>query len=63
MPRHYSTTDMIRKLVCLLGTNDLTDWEKGFVTTLQRVMNDGQVTMLTDKQIESLDQLHARHFA
>ncbi|MEX3972217.1 hypothetical protein [Paraburkholderia caribensis] len=63
MPRHYSTTQMIDRLSGLLGTNDLTDWEKGFVTTLQRRMNDGQVTLLTEKQIEALDQLHARHFA
>ncbi|PTB23475.1 hypothetical protein C9I56_38980 [Paraburkholderia caribensis] len=63
MPRHYSTTQMIERLSGLLGTNDLSDWEKGFVTTLVRMTTDGQVTMLTDKQIDALDQLHARHFA
>jgi hypothetical protein len=63
MSRHYSTSQMIERLSGLLGTNDLTDWEQGFVKTLQRLTSDGRVTMLTDKKIEALDQLHARHFA
>ncbi|GJH31405.1 hypothetical protein CBA19CS91_01630 [Paraburkholderia hospita] len=63
MSRHYSTAQMVERLSGLLGTNDLSDWEQGFVTNLQRAVADGNVTQLTEKQIESLDQLHARHFA
>lgn len=61
--RHYSTTDMIKKLSGLLGTKELTDWESSFVTSIERRMNAGEVTMLTDKQIERLDELHSKHFA
>lgn len=63
MPRIYSTTDMIRKLTGMLGTKDLNEWESNFVMSLERRMNAGEVTMLTDKQIERLDELHAKHFA
>ncbi|MEM5405803.1 hypothetical protein [Paraburkholderia unamae] len=61
--RHYSTTDMIKRLTGLVGTKDLTDWESNFVTSVERQMNAGRVTMLTDKQIERLDELHSKHFA
>lgn len=62
MPRHFSTTDMIRKLSAMLGTKDLNEWESNFVMSLERRMNAGEVTMLTDKQIERLDELHSKHF-
>ncbi|SDR16783.1 hypothetical protein [Paraburkholderia tuberum] len=63
MPRHYSTTDMIKKLSGLLGTKDLTEWEQGFVRQLDAIRSAGRVTSLTDKQVERLDELHAKHFA
>jgi hypothetical protein len=61
--RHVSTTEMIRRLVRMLGTDDLSAWEQNFVTTLQRRMEAGEVTKLTDKQVERLDELHGKHFA
>lgn len=63
MTRHYSTASMIERLSWLLGTSDLTEWEQGFVESLQRRMQTGEVTKLTDKQVETLDQLHSNHFA
>lgn len=58
-----STTTMIKKLSGMLGTDDLNAWEQEFVTSLQRRMEAGEVTKLTDKQVERLDQLHSKHFA
>ncbi|WP_228937448.1 hypothetical protein [Paraburkholderia saeva] len=54
---------MIEKLVGMLGTDDLTEWETSFVQSLQRRLADGQVTALTERQVETLDRLHNNHFA
>lgn len=63
MPRHYSTAVMIEKLVGMLGTDDLSDWETGFVESCQRKLAAGQVTSLTGPQLEVLERLHSKHFA
>lgn len=63
MPRHYSTASMIEKLTGLLGTDDLNAWETGFVESCLKHVADGTVTSLTDRQVEALDALHAKHFA
>lgn len=61
--RHHSTTEMIQRLAGLLGTNDLTEWEQGFVRQLDAIRSAGRITSLTDKQVDRLDELHAKHFA
>jgi hypothetical protein len=61
--RHVSTAVMIEKLVGMLGTDDLSEWETGFVQSLQRRLAEGQVTSLTERQVETLDRLHSKHFA
>jgi hypothetical protein len=61
--KHVSTTTMIERLVGLLGTNDLTDWEQGFVRQLDTIRSAGRVTSLSDKQVDRLDELHSKHFA
>lgn len=58
-----STTTMIDRLAGCLGTGDLTPWEERFVQSLLDRKNAGQVTKLTEAQLERLDELHARHFA
>ncbi len=58
-----STTTMIRRLEGMLGTKDLSDWEQGFVETLVERLEAGQVTQLTERQVEILERLHGRHFA
>lgn len=61
--RHVSTSSMIEKLTALIGTADLSEWETGFVQSLQRRLAEGQVTALTERQVETLDRLHSKHFA
>ncbi|MGF6936820.1 hypothetical protein OKW41_005982 [Paraburkholderia sp. UCT70] len=61
--RHVSTTEMIQRLSGLLDTNDLSEWEQGFVRQLDAIRSAGHVTSLTDKQFDRLDELHAKHFA
>jgi len=58
-----STTTMIRRLEGMLGTKDLSDWEQGFVETLVAKLEAGEVTRLTERQVETLERLHGKHFA
>ena len=63
MPRHYSTSVMVERLIGLLGTKDVSDWEEDFIKSLQRRLVDGQITSLTERQVDALDRLHSKHFA
>jgi hypothetical protein len=63
MPKLISTTVMIQKLSGMLGTSDLNEWESNFVMSLERRLNAGEVTKLTDNQVERLEELHNKHFA
>ncbi|MGK2829195.1 hypothetical protein ACSI5F_03700 [Ralstonia pseudosolanacearum] len=58
-----STTQMIQRLEGMLGTQDLTDWEQGFVRSLASRMHAGEVTKLSGDQVDKLDEIHERHFA
>ena len=58
-----STTQMIRKLEGMIGSKDLGDWESGFVESLVAKVDAGEVTSLTERQVETLDRLHGKHFA
>lgn len=58
-----STTQMIRRLEGMVGTKDLTDWESQFVRRLVERADAGQVTQLTERQLEVLERLHEQHFA
>lgn len=63
MAQMTSTTVMIERLSGMLGTADLSPWEQGFVRSLVERREAGQVTALTDKQVETLERLHDKHFA
>lgn len=58
-----STTAMIRRLQGLLDTGGLTEGEQEFVRKLAVIAQSGEVTKLTGDQVDSLDELHGRHFA
>jgi len=61
--RHVITTEMLSRLEGLLGTKDLNDWEQGFVSGLLSVSSINDLTWLSDKQVETLERLHNKHFA
>lgn len=63
MPALVSTTTMIRRLEGMLGTRDLNDWEQGFVRSVAARLDAGEVTRLTDNQVERLSELFGKHFA
>ncbi len=58
-----STNQMIDKLAGMVGTRDLSDYETRFVENLVRIKEAGNVTRLTEPQVELLERLHAKHFA
>jgi len=57
-----STSTMIQRLEGLLDTKKLSDREQGFVRSLAARMRAGEVTQLTGDQVDTLDELHGRHF-
>ncbi|MCC7082556.1 MAG: hypothetical protein IT530_17965 [Burkholderiales bacterium] len=63
MTRLVSTATMVEQLEGLLGTNDLNDWETGFVESLVEARDDGRLLNLSGKQGEALDRLYRKHFA
>lgn len=63
MTRLVSTATMIEQLAGLLGTDDLSDWEQGFVESLVEARADGRLLNLSGKQVEALDRLYRKHFA
>jgi len=62
MAQMTSTTTMIRRLSGLLDTRDLSEWEQQFVRSLVEKLDAGRVTSLTERQVETLERLHGRHF-
>jgi NADPH-dependent curcumin reductase CurA len=54
---------MIKRLEGLLGTNDLSDREHEFVEKLSDTLHAGHVTLLSEKQLGWLQDLHRKHFA
>lgn len=59
-----SVNQKIKSLAGLVGTKDVTQWEDGFIESIVQQTNDGEyTTSLTPRQIETLDKLHAKHFA
>ena len=63
MPQLISTTTMILRLSGMLDTRDLSEWEQQFVRSLVEKLDAGKVTSLTERQVETLERLHGRHFA
>lgn len=59
-----SVNQKIKSLAGLIGTKDVTQWEDGFIESIVQQTNDGEyTTSLTPRQVETLDKLHAKHFA
>lgn len=59
-----SLNTMVRKVAALADTKDLTTWENGFVKSIVAQTDGGNNTSsLTEKQVESLERIHDKHFA
>lgn len=62
MPRLLSTAQMVAKLAGMLNKDELSGWEEGFVTNVKRIADAGNVTQLTDAQVDSLADVYAKYF-
>lgn len=59
-----SIGQMIQQIEGLLGTEDISDWEDEFITSVVERTNQGTTTgTLTPKQIEQIERIYKRHFA
>jgi hypothetical protein len=62
--RTVSIGNMIKSITGMLGTDDLTEWETGFIERIAEMTNDGQHTsLLSDKQVETVENIYKKHFA
>ncbi|MDP1681051.1 MAG: hypothetical protein Q8L39_04675 [Burkholderiales bacterium] len=60
-----SVGTMIEQLDGLRDTEDLTEWEQGFVTNVlgQYIKAKKNTQQFTEKQVERVEQIWAKHFA
>ncbi len=62
--RTVSIGMQIKQLSCLIGTNDLTAWEKNFVTDISEKTQDGIITgTLSPNQVTTIERIYEKHFA
>lgn len=59
-----STNLMLEKAKGLVDTHDVTDWENGFLkSVLERAREGARPDLLSEKQVETLERIYAKHFA
>jgi hypothetical protein len=59
-----STNAMLAKCAGLLGTKDITPWEQSFLENVWNRSQQGKrPDLLTPPQVETLENIHAKHFA
>lgn len=58
-----STNVMLQKCAGLVDTKDVTEWENGFLkSVLERSQQGQRPDRLTEKQVETLERIHSKHF-
>ena len=60
--RTVSIGTMVKQLEGMLGTRDLSIWERGFVDSVVEQTRDG-TTNLSDKQVTVVERIWQKHFA
>lgn len=59
-----SISTMLRQLAGMVDTKDLSDWENEFLKNVLERSGDGaRTSLLTEKQVERVEQLWKKHFA
>jgi hypothetical protein len=56
-----STQEKVKRIRSL-HPEDLTQWEQGFRDTIERMELAGDISKLTDPQLDKLDQVYQKHF-
>lgn len=60
--RTLSTTEMVRRLIELDESGDLTPAERAALAPMATAMHSGVVTQLTSEQVEALDAMYSAYF-
>lgn len=64
MPRTVSLGVMIQQLDALVGTHDVSVWEEKFIASVSGYADARRNRkILSDKQIEIVEQIYRQHFA
>lgn len=59
-----SVGTMLKQLAGMVDTSDLSDWENGFLKNVLERSGDGaRTSLLTEKQVDRVEQLWKKHFA
>lgn len=54
----------IMQIEGLLGTKDITPWQEDFITSIvERTDHGKHTTMLSTKQVDTIEVIYGRHFA
>jgi hypothetical protein len=54
---------MTERLIPLLETEDLNEWETGFVESMQKRLANNSLTTITSAQATALEAVFNKHFA
>ncbi len=58
-----SLSAMVKQRGGMRGTDDLTEWETGFVQSVYDQSGEGEdTTFLTAKQVETVSSIYKKHF-
>jgi len=58
-----SLNTMVKQCAGLIGTKDVTLWEDQFLqSVVERTAQGDNTTSLTEKQVDVLERIHAKHF-
>lgn len=59
-----SIGSMVKQIGGLAGTKSVSDWESDFITNIAERSNDGKdTTVLTSKQVDTVERIWSKHFA
>lgn len=60
-----SIKQQLDKIEGLLGTRDISDWEGNFIANVVEKVKQskGNTSVLSDRQVETIEQIHNKHFA
>jgi predicted RNase H-related nuclease YkuK (DUF458 family) len=53
---------MIKQLEPLVGTTDLNAWEQRFIENIILRSNKGATSILSERQVERINELYVKHF-
>lgn len=59
-----SIGNMIKRIAGLQGTNDVNEWEDGFIGSMvDKTANGKETTGLSAKQVGNIERIFNKHFA